>query len=66
MMMTKDDNDETASPCRKVCQMSEDRRICIGCGRTLQEIAQWSSLSPNERRLVNDAAARRLARLEAG
>ena len=29
-----------SSPCIKICTLVE--RVCIGCGRTAQEIAEWS------------------------
>lgn len=35
------------SPCVGVCTMDDDGR-CLGCFRTLTEIAQWGSLSPEE------------------
>jgi len=40
------------SPCIKVCQIDLDRR-CYGCGRTLDEIAAWSSMTLDQRRAVN-------------
>ncbi|MCV0384275.1 MAG: DUF1289 domain-containing protein [Erythrobacter sp.] len=58
--------DRAASPCRKICKLSAGDRVCTGCGRTLDEIAGWSSLSLTEREAVNAAAARRLARFPAG
>jgi predicted Fe-S protein YdhL (DUF1289 family) len=38
-----------SSPCVKVCVIDPASRLCQGCGRTLQEIAQWSRLSETER-----------------
>lgn len=29
------------SPCIKICQMDPMLGLCIGCRRTLQEIADW-------------------------
>ena len=29
------------SPCIKVCQMDPQRGLCLGCARTLDEIARW-------------------------
>ena len=29
------------SPCVKVCIMDPQREVCMGCGRTLDEIAHW-------------------------
>ena len=36
------------SPCRKICQLNESE-ICIGCGRTLNEIAKRSTYTQDER-----------------
>jgi predicted Fe-S protein YdhL (DUF1289 family) len=41
-----------ASPCVKVCVMDPQRGLCIGCWRTLDEIAAWGSMSDAERRKV--------------
>lgn len=40
------------SPCRKLCALDPATRICTGCGRTLDEIARWSSMSETERAAV--------------
>ncbi len=39
-----------ASPCIGVCVMDGD--LCAGCGRTLDEIARWVSMSEAERGVV--------------
>jgi uncharacterized protein len=36
------------SPCIKVCQMDPARGVCIGCCRTLDEIARWSGMNEQE------------------
>ncbi|HEU4647049.1 MAG TPA: DUF1289 domain-containing protein [Burkholderiales bacterium] len=54
-----------ASPCNKVCVMDAEQRYCLGCRRTLEEIARWSTLSDEERRAVLLALATRGARTEA-
>ncbi|HVV33927.1 MAG TPA: DUF1289 domain-containing protein [Vitreimonas sp.] len=38
-----------STPCRKVCIVDGVSGLCLGCGRTLPEIAAWGSL-PEERR----------------
>lgn len=48
------------SPCRDVCQLDQ-ADICIGCGRSVAEITEWTR-ADNERRLQIRAAAR--ARIE--
>jgi uncharacterized protein len=40
------------SPCVKVCQMDPARGVCIGCCRTLDEIARWSRMSDGDRETV--------------
>lgn len=45
------------SPCQKKCKLHED--ICIGCGRTLEDITLWSILSSDERILRTKAAFKR-------
>ena len=50
-----------ASPCIKVCAVSGQTGLCIGCGRTLNEIARWASLSESERREIMAALPDRMA-----
>jgi len=40
------------SPCLKICVFDPGSGCCSGCGRTLDEIAQWSSLSDMDRRRI--------------
>jgi hypothetical protein len=47
------------SPCIKVCVMDEDDRYCLGCRRTLREIARWGDMSEEERASVLAQLARR-------
>ena len=37
------------TPCVKVCQMDPRRGLCLGCRRTLDEIARWGAMSDQER-----------------
>ena len=37
------------TPCIKVCVMDSASGLCRGCGRTLDEIARWGSLTDLER-----------------
>ncbi|PJE03738.1 MAG: hypothetical protein CK427_04490 [Leptospira sp.] len=41
-----------ASPCTKVCTMDPSSGFCLGCGRTIQEIGLWSSLSEEDRNTI--------------
>lgn len=48
------------SPCVKVCQMDPRRGLCLGCARTLDEIARWASMTDEERgRIMADLPRRR-------
>jgi hypothetical protein len=61
--------DEVDSPCVKVCAIHPEERLCVGCYRTIEEIATWSRLTAAERRAVLDdlpARAPRLARRRGG
>ena len=40
------------SPCIKVCQMDPARGLCLGCQRTLDEIARWGGMSDAERETI--------------
>ena len=41
-----------ASPCTSVCRMDEATGWCLGCLRTIDEIARWSRLDDAARREV--------------
>ena len=38
-----------ATPCVKVCVVDGESGLCLGCFRTLGEIAAWGGLSESER-----------------
>ncbi len=40
------------SPCNKVCVMDAESRYCLGCKRTLGEVARWSGMNDAERAAV--------------
>jgi len=42
----------TESPCTKVCVMDAEQRYCLGCKRTLGEIARWSEMGDAERSII--------------
>ncbi len=49
-----------ASPCIKVCEMDSASGLCRGCGRTLEEIARWGSMSEGERAAIISALPERM------
>ena len=48
------------SPCVKVCAVDGQRGFCLGCGRTLPEIAGWGSMTDKQRDDIMDALPARL------
>jgi len=55
--------DEVESPCVKTCVVEPESRLCIGCLRSIDEIAAWSRMSPEERRAVMAELPSRAGRL---
>jgi predicted Fe-S protein YdhL (DUF1289 family) len=53
--MVKANRDELASPCVSICEMSASNGVCIGCFRTLDEIAAWSVLDAAAKRAIIEA-----------
>ncbi len=41
-----------STPCVSICTLDAAGHICLGCGRTLEEIGAWPALSENERRAI--------------
>ena len=41
-----------STPCIKVCAVQGQTGLCIGCGRTLKEIASWASLDEANRQNI--------------
>lgn len=50
-----------STPCIGICILDEDAGICVGCGRTGQEIANWVAMGEEARRTVMAGLAARLA-----
>jgi predicted Fe-S protein YdhL (DUF1289 family) len=49
-----------SSPCTKICTVDPRSKLCLGCGRTLTEIAEWASLPESARlRIMAELPARR-------
>jgi predicted Fe-S protein YdhL (DUF1289 family) len=48
------------TPCIKACIVDGESGLCLGCFRTLAEVAGWARFSDDEReRLMAELAARR-------
>lgn len=49
------------SPCIKVCTLQDN--FCIGCGRSTQEIAEWTKASDKRKREILERLSDRLRRM---
>lgn len=55
----------TASPCTRNCCL-DAQDVCLGCGRTLEDILRWHAAGDDERRRIVALAAERRAARAAG
>ncbi len=55
--------DEIESPCVKVCVVHPTERICVGCLRSIDEIAGWSRMTAEDRHAVMQDLPGRAPRL---
>ena len=55
--------EEVASPCVKICVVHPAERLCVGCLRSIDEIAQWSRLTEDQRRAIMAELPSRAPRL---
>jgi predicted Fe-S protein YdhL (DUF1289 family) len=53
------DGTDVASPCVNICRMSEETGVCIGCFRTLDEIAGWAGAGEHQRIAILAAVEKR-------
>jgi len=42
------------SPCIQQCKLDSEQKYCLGCNRTLQEIALWNTLTEKQKQEVLD------------
>ncbi len=51
------------TPCVNICVVHPRHNLCLGCGRTPDEIGAWLSLSDANRRVIMASLKERLAAL---
>jgi predicted Fe-S protein YdhL (DUF1289 family) len=50
------------TPCVKVCTLDARRGLCLGCGRTIDEITRWVTMNASERtQVMGELPARLMA-----
>ena len=54
------------TPCINVCALDARTGLCVGCGRTADEIARWLAFSADERQRVIAELPARLDRSRQG
>jgi uncharacterized protein len=52
------------TPCVNICLLDQEAGTCIGCGRTLAEIAAWATMGDAERRAIMATLPARMTQLE--
>ncbi len=52
---------KVVSPCIKICTLQNN--FCIGCGRSTQEIAEWSTASKKRKEEILERLPDRLRRM---
>jgi predicted Fe-S protein YdhL (DUF1289 family) len=52
------------TPCVNICLLDETSGLCVGCGRTGDEIARWVEMTPAQRSAIMAVLHERLERLE--
>jgi predicted Fe-S protein YdhL (DUF1289 family) len=52
-----------ASPCIKLCIVDGESGLCMGCFRSLAEVARWGRMSDEERAEIMGGLAERRVRI---
>ncbi|MDO9413793.1 MAG: DUF1289 domain-containing protein [Pseudolabrys sp.] len=48
------------SPCIDICMIDPRTSLCLGCGRTLDEVAAWGTMAGTERARIMQALPARM------
>jgi predicted Fe-S protein YdhL (DUF1289 family) len=57
----KEMNRKTLSPCIQICRLANN--VCIGCGRTADEIKRWTTMTESEKKKCAESAQERVGGL---
>ncbi len=49
------------SPCVNICTLDARSGLCLGCGRSIDEISRWGSMDAAERARIMDELPSRLS-----
>ncbi len=53
------DYENYISPCRDICTLDVDKKFCIGCYRTKEEIEGWKDFSKDEKLVIMNILSQR-------
>jgi predicted Fe-S protein YdhL (DUF1289 family) len=53
------------SPCLRICSLDPASNLCMGCGRTIEEITHWYGMGDDKRSRIMAELPARLASLRA-
>jgi len=52
------------SPCINVCRFDREKRYCVGCFRTKEEIMKWTKVTDEDREMIKVLAKNRKERAD--
>ncbi|MCK0196192.1 DUF1289 domain-containing protein [Ancylobacter sp. 6x-1] len=52
-----------STPCIRICTLDPSGRLCLGCGRTIEEIGAWAGYEESMRLAIMRSLPARLALL---
>ena len=58
--MKQETTSKQETPCIAVCFIDPKAKLCLGCGRTLREIARWPKMASGERLAVRATLQQRM------
>lgn len=58
------ERDEPQSPCVKICVMHPTEGLCVGCLRSLPEIAAWGQMPRSARKAILQDLPNRAPRIQ--
>ena len=58
------DRQPIATPCVQICVVYGESGLCLGCFRTLREIAGWSGFAPETRAAIMAELPSRVGRIQ--
>lgn len=58
------DEEKVKSPCKNICEIDPATKLCRGCLRSIDEIAEWSNFTEADKKMVERAIKKRRLLIE--